>query len=226
MRHAAIFLGCKEAVCFPRSRVARMKKPLIAAAVLAAAFPGAAFGAGLVQERELSPQASVRTLVTRNFELVGLHWRGSGHVEYRTRSLAGRWSGWRTSSEDDALPTRAAGPAGEPQGPAASDAIRYRTRGHVSAVRAFFVRSPRLPLGGKRLALARAPPTPTRDHWHGGESHRRARPYYADWIHLAIVHHTAGSNSYSKAQSASIVRAIELYHVQGNGWNDIGYNFL
>src|SRR6185437_8492314 len=36
----------------------------------------------------------------------------------------------------------------------------------------------------------------------------------------------AGSNSYSKTQSASIVRSIELYHVQGNGWNDIGYNFL
>src|SRR3954470_11246880 len=226
MRHAAIFLGCKEAVCFPRSRVARMKKPLIAAAVLAAAFPGAAFGAGLVQERELSPQASVRTLVTRNFELVGLHWRGSGRVEYRTRSLAGRWSGWRTSSQEDALPNRGAWRAGEPQWTGASNAIQYRARGHVAAVRAFFVRSPRLPAGGKRLDLAAAPPILTRADWHADESIRRAGPYYADGVHLAIVHHTAGSNSYSKAQSASIVRAIELYHVQGNGWNDIGYNFL
>ena len=45
-------------------------------------------------------------------------------------------------------------------------------------------------------------------------------------IHLAFVHHTAGSNSYTRAQSAAIVRGIELYHVKGNGWNDIGYNFL
>jgi hypothetical protein len=81
-------------------------------------------------------------------------------------------------------------------------------------------------VGGKRSELAGAPPIITRAGWHADESIRRAGPYYADGIHLAIVHHTAGSNSYSKSQSASIVRAIELYHVQGNGWNDIGYNFL
>ena len=33
-------------------------------------------------------------------------------------------------------------------------------------------------------------------------------------------------NSYTPAQAAAIVRGIEVYHVQGNGWNDIGYNFL
>ena len=115
---------------------------------------------------------------------------------------------------------------GEPLWTGASNAIQYRTLGRVARVRAFFVRSPRLPVGGKRVELAGAPPIITRADWHADESIRRAPPYYADGIHLAIVHHTAGSNSYSKAQSASIVRAIELYHVQGNGWNDIGYNFL
>ena len=37
-----------------------MKFLLIAAAVLAVAFPGSAFGAGLVQQRDLQPQASLR----------------------------------------------------------------------------------------------------------------------------------------------------------------------
>ena len=45
-------------------------------------------------------------------------------------------------------------------------------------------------------------------------------------MRFAVVHHTAGSNSYTRAQSASIVRGIERYHVLANGWDDIGYNFL
>ena len=40
------------------------------------------------------------------------------------------------------------------------------------------------------------------------------------------MHHTASTNAYSCARSASIVRGIEVYHVKGNGWDDIGYNFL
>jgi flagellar hook assembly protein FlgD len=209
-------------------------RPFVVAAVLAATFPATAFGAGLVQQRDLQPQASVRMLATGNFELVGLHWRGSGRVEYRTRSLIGRWSPWLLSNDEDALPDRGTGElraprgwrVGEPQWTGASNAIQYRSLGRVSRVRAFLVRSPRLPVGDKRLELAGAPPIITRADWHADESIRRGAPYYADGIHLAIVHHTAGSNSYTKAQSASIVRAIELYHVQGNGWNDIGYNFL
>ena len=53
-----------------------------------------------------------------------------------------------------------------------------------------------------------------------------ARPRYAKRVAFAVVHHTAGSNAYTRSQSAAIVRGIELYHVRGNGWNDIGYNFL
>ncbi|WP_433919371.1 peptidoglycan recognition protein [Streptomyces canus] len=53
--------------------------------------------------------------------------------------------------------------------------------------------------------------------------------YNAD-VKAVFVHHTAGSNDYTCAESASIVRAIYAYHTapdpSGNGWNDIGYNFL
>ncbi len=208
-------------------------KALISAAVLAAAFPGSALGAGLVQQRDLHVQAPSRALSPGTFELVGLHWRGPGHVKYRTRDLAGRWSAWRSFDAEDALPdhgreTRASRGwrISEPFWTGPSNRLQYRTVGRVTRLRAYFVRSPKLASPAKRAEIAGSPPIIPRAGWHADESIRRGRPFYADGIHLAIVHHTAGSNSYTKAQSASIVRAIELYHVKGNGWNDVGYNFL
>jgi uncharacterized protein with LGFP repeats len=91
-------------------------------------------------------------------------------------------------------------------------------------VRAFLVRS-----RGCRWQQAAgdrgAPPIITRADWHAtSRSAGRAVLRRRDPPRDRPPHR--GSNSYTKAQSASIVRAIELYHVQGNGWNDIGYNFL
>src|SRR5262245_59653163 len=39
------------------------------------------------------------------FNLVGLHWRGSGAVSFRTASLTGRWSSWYSAdAEREDLP--------------------------------------------------------------------------------------------------------------------------
>ena len=54
----------------------------------------------------------------------------------------------------------------------------------------------------------------------------RASPSYADTLRMAHVHHTAGTNTYTRLQAPAVVRAIQVYHVKGNGWNDIGYNAL
>jgi uncharacterized protein with LGFP repeats len=51
-------------------------------------------------------------------------------------------------------------------------------------------------------------------------------PKYGASLEGVLLHHTAGSNSYSKKQSASIVRAIQAYHMKGRDWCDIAYNFL
>ena len=62
--------------------------------------------------------------------------------------------------------------------------------------------------------------------WNADEKIRRGGPSFAGALRVAVVHHTAGANGYTAAQAPAIVRAIQLYHVKGNGWNDIGYNFL
>jgi flagellar hook assembly protein FlgD len=203
------------------------------------AVPGVALASPLVA-RELPVRAGAVGGASQSFDLVGLHWQGDGTVRFRTRSAAGLWSGWRLSApESDDLPD-----ANTPEGRRSrrwhlgnpfwvgpSTRIQYRVSGGVRRLRAYFVR----PVAG--------PPTPrlthpfdtteptiiTRPEWGANEAIRRNRkkgPVIADNVHLAIVHHTAGSNSYSCSQSAAIVRSIELYHVEGNGWDDIGYNFL
>ena len=78
----------------------------------------------------------------------------------------------------------------------------------------------------RKLSVAGSPPIISRSSWGANEAIRRTGPVYADAVHFALVHHTAGSNSYGPGDSAAIVRGIELYHVLGNGWHDIGYNFL
>jgi flagellar hook assembly protein FlgD len=200
-------------------------RKLLFAAVLALAFPGSSLASGLVQQRNLQPQAAQRVLSPGRFQLVGIHWRGPGSVEFRTRDLAGRWSAWRESSDEDTPPDHG-WRIGEPVWVGVSAAFRYRVLGRVARVRAYFIRSPQLASPVKRAQIAGAPPIITRAGWHADESIRRGAPFYADGVHLAFVHHTVSSNSYTKAQAASIVRGIELYHVKSNGWNDIGYNFL
>lgn len=51
----------------------------------------------------------------------------------------------------------------------------------------------------------------------------RGAPSFTTVTHL-IVHHSAGNNN--AADWAAVVRAIWVLHVQGNGWNDVGYNYL
>jgi hypothetical protein len=48
-------------------------------------------------------------------------------------------------------------------------------------------------------------------------------PVFTDVTHL-IVHHSAGVNTSS--DWAAVVRGIWDYHVNSNGWDDVGYNWL
>jgi hypothetical protein len=96
----------------------------------------------------------------------------------------------------------------------------------VSRIRAHLVWSPETRIPYRLPSIADTPPIVPRLSWGADESIRRGSPTYAAEVRFAIVHHTAGRNDYSRSEAAAIVKGIQLYHVQGNGWNDIGYNFL
>jgi hypothetical protein len=208
---------------------------LLAAPALARAEPAT------IVSRDLPVSApGSRSLATAaaapRFTLVGLQWQGRGALRFRTRSVSGRWSAWRPAApETEDRPDRASGEPsvsragwqlGNPYWTGPSDRIEYRVRGPVTRLRAHFVWSSAEPAPARTSAVAGAPAVVPRLSWGANESIKRAPPSYASSTRFAVIHHTAGSNTYTRAESAAIVKAIQLYHVRGNGWNDIGYNFL
>ena len=68
-------------------------------------------------------------------------------------------------------------------------------------------------------------PVVTRAEWGANQAYMTWSPKYANAAHV-VVHHTAGTNNYTAAQSASIVAGIYYYHAVTLDWGDIGYNFL
>src|SRR5512133_1020841 len=104
------------------------------ALILFVVCPGTALASGTtLAARDVSPGVN---RPSHRFDLVGLHWKGSGAVSFRTRSVAGRWSGWREAAPEDDGPDarthelRGRGwKLGSPYWTGASDRIQVRTFG-------------------------------------------------------------------------------------------------
>src|SRR5215471_20233530 len=83
-----------------------MRRALAIFLVVLAALVGArtAFAADTSVTAVDLPVGGSRSLaastVSKPFTLVGVHWRGSGTVYLRTRSLAGRWTRWRPAAPE------------------------------------------------------------------------------------------------------------------------------
>lgn len=183
---------------------------------------------------------------TQPFSLVGATWtdpqqRLDGTVEVRTRSVdGGRWTDWQSLESDGHSPaepgSRDGGGRGrtDPLWVGTSDAVEARTeaaRALPAGLRLDLINADAAAPTARADAPVVVPPRPmprmvTRSGWGANEAIVKDPPEYSTDVQVLFVHHTAGTNSYSCADSARIVRGIEGFHVLSNHWNDIGYNFL
>jgi uncharacterized protein with LGFP repeats len=176
----------------------------------------------------------------RRFDLVGLTWAhgSAAEAQIRARRRGGRWTEWAAlHPAGDHGPDRGRPPAGtDPAFVGAADQFQLRLRGNPRRLRARFVRAlptgrmarrlaRRLSGGTARAAQSSVPSIIPRAAWGAAAVPPREAPIYGQ-VQLAFVHHTVTANEYDPEDSAAIVLAIARYHRNGNGWNDIGYNFL
>ncbi|MER7708298.1 peptidoglycan recognition protein [Kitasatospora sp. NPDC097605] len=128
-----------------------------------------------------------------------------------------------TGPSDGVAVEVAAGPAGPPPG-LRVELVDPGRGAESSAARTL----PAEPEGAARRAGHRAPRPAivTRAGWGADESLREPGFGYTGPVRAVFVHHTATATAYACTEAPRVIRAIHQYHVRGNGWRDIGYNFL
>lgn len=75
-------------------------------------------------------------------------------------------------------------------------------------------------------AASAAPRIITRAEWGADESLTTGTHRVNQMVKSVVVHHTAGSNSYSPEGAVRELRGIYAYHTKSLGWADIGYNLV
>ncbi|MEK6229459.1 MAG: peptidoglycan recognition protein [Actinomycetota bacterium] len=174
---------------------------------------------------------SPRMRSPRALTLLGLSWRGAdpGTLEIRVRRR-GRWSRWVElpgiggHAPDDAGKLKATDGAFV----GGARTFQVRARRSPAAVRAHGVAVTK-PFAGisvrsqAQAPASGAPAMVTRAQWRAQAP--RSAPSYGR-VDLAFVHHTVSANDYTAGESPQVVRAIQHYHRNTLGWDDVGYNFL
>ena len=97
----------------------------------------------------------------------------------------------------------------------------------AGAVRVHLVREDSTRVLVDDTARAGAQPTiRSRSSWAARSP--KATPAIASELQFAVVHHSGSSshNGYTAEEVPSIIRAIQAFHMDANGWNDIAYNFV
>jgi hypothetical protein len=184
-------------------------------------------------ELDAGADASTGQVEVASFQLLGVSWSGGregGQVRVRTSE---GWDEWveldfedRTTpgSGEDANPREISEPIWVGQ----AEAYELDLPKGVDDVQVHFVRDEG---GGTQpLTLAAsssspsAPPITSRSSW--GARPPKATPTIASRLKVGFVHHTVSANDYGPGDVPGMLRGIQAYHMDVNGWDDIGYNFL
>ena len=164
-------------------------------------------------------------------------------IHFRSKRTTGAWSDWTVLREESSpsetpsglswseLALTADGTAHTDFELKLSDGLlRSATMIRVIVVDATDARRVQLPgeLKPDSAPLELKPPVVPRSEWWGSLPPEYLNPanYTPQYISIthAVVHHTAGINN--PPDPAQDVRGIWYYHVFGQGWSDIAYNFL
>ena len=211
--------------------VARAVPPLLLALLAALALPGGARAAGSPRSLRIVVPAHAAAAphwrtpplhAAGGFDLVGAEWRAGAdaRVALRARRPGGRWTRW----------TRAV--AGEPVFSGRATAAQLRGARPVHGLRVHAVATGRAPAAAAIAAHATPasadgrPPIVPRSAWDPHHDCRPRVPARYGRVDFAVVHHTESLSFYTRRQAAAIVLGICLFHRDGNGWNDIGYDLL
>jgi ell wall binding domain 2 (CWB2)/N-acetylmuramoyl-L-alanine amidase/FlgD Ig-like domain len=201
------------------------------------------------------PIASIPAQDTQLFRMLGLSWRHdptltalSAQIRVRTDGV---WTPWQADASSDLGPDGGSRDAQlqtrdstEPLWVNHADAVEVKvdsvTGPAPQDLRVDLI-DPGVSLADKTLskaasglqsaaAAATQPAIISRAQWGADEGLRTracpSGPEYTGMPQVAFVHHTVTQNGYNPGDSAAILRGIYAFHVQGNGWCDVGYNFL
>lgn len=177
----------------------------------------------------LEPSAIRHIDLINPIALAAVSWKGDATAaSIRTRESSS-WSAWRTLDiqSGDGPDGRESRTFTEPIWVGSAAAIEVQTPGGVTAAEISIVFQQGtiyLPVPDSASAVGAIPSYMSRASW--GARPPKRTPTIAPSLKMAFIHHTAGTNDYGPGDGPSILRAIQAYHMDSRGWDDIGYNFL
>ncbi len=192
-----------------------------------------------VRIRALAMRAQGKVRAPMSFRLVGVTWPAFDTpprtVRARTSTDGHHWSAWHdldigSDEAPDAGTSEARNSSTAPLWVGRARFVDVRWSGTLSSRARLRIVDPGPdPAPAPHSSAEASPGTPpiiTRAQWGADESIRKCCVQYAEPLQMVFIHHTSTGNAYSPSDSKAIVRSIYAFHVQGNGWNDIGYNLL